>query len=94
MRLEGVAIHTTEDVLRSTREEVKSTTKRPRGRPRKLPIGKIISEEGYRESDSSLDSACSPPATRRRMQRDRVVRSEFCGTKQWLGQSRGHNSNT
>ncbi len=67
VRLEGVAIYTTEDILRIAREEeAKSTIKRPRGRPRKVIISETSTGEEDKESDNSLDSIDEPPATRRR----------------------------
>jgi hypothetical protein len=67
VRLDGVAIYTTDDILRIAREEeVKSTTKRPRGRPRKIPIIESSSEEEAEESGNSSDSADEPPPIRRR----------------------------
>ncbi len=70
MRLEGVAIYATGDVLQIAREEeMKSTTKRPREGPQKVPIVEISSEEEDGESDSSDSSSVSAyslPETRRR----------------------------
>jgi hypothetical protein len=67
VRLEGVSIYTTADVLRVAREEeARVATKRPRGRPRKVIIVETSSEEEDEVSEDSSDSSDEEPVVRRR----------------------------
>ena len=57
VQLEGVSVYSTANVLRVAREtEAKPTIKRPRGRPRKVPIVQIESDDEDRASSSSSSS--------------------------------------
>lgn len=76
VQLEGQFIYTTAEVLRIAREaEAKPTTKRPRGRPRKIVVVEEDSEEEPEGSDYSEDSLEEGPAKRTR----RAVRSRAEG---------------
>jgi hypothetical protein len=67
VKLDGISIYTTAEVLRIAREaEAKPTIKRPRGRPRKAVIVELSSEEEAEDSDHSLDSLDEAPAKRTR----------------------------
>jgi hypothetical protein len=67
VQLEGISIYTTAEVLRIAREaEAKPTTKRPRGRPRKVIIVEKDSEEEAEDLESLLDSSDEEPAKRTR----------------------------
>jgi hypothetical protein len=67
IRLEGVSIYTTAEVLRIAREaEAKPTTKRPRGRPRKVIRAESSSEDEAEVMESSSDSSDEEPAKRTR----------------------------
>jgi hypothetical protein len=70
VRLEGQSIFTTPEVLRVAREaEVKKTTKRPRGRPRKVQIVEKDSEDEDKVSEDNLESSDEEPVSRRRSAR-------------------------
>ena len=54
VRLEGVRVYSTPEVLRVAREvESKPVAKRPRGRPRKRPIEEVADEDEAEELESS-----------------------------------------
>jgi hypothetical protein len=56
VKLEGVTVYSTPDVLRVAREaETKPETKRPRGRPRKRPIEEIESDDNDSSSSSIIE---------------------------------------
>ncbi len=67
VRLEGVSIYTTAEVLRIAREaKAEPTTKRPRGRPRKAVIVESSSEEEAEDLGFSSDSSDEEPVKRTR----------------------------
>ena len=67
MKLDGVFIYTTAEVLRVAREaEEKRATKRPRGRPRKVVIVESEDEEEAEEPEDTSSSSDEEPVPRRR----------------------------
>lgn len=67
VRLEGVSIYTTADVLRIAREEeAKVIIKKPRGRPRKVIIVEASTDEEDGVSEDLLDSSDEEPVARTR----------------------------
>lgn len=68
VRLDGVHVYTTEEILRVAREEeAKAATKRPRGRPKKIVIIETSDEEEDQVSESSeSEFYCSPVMRGRR----------------------------
>jgi len=67
VRLEGVSIYTTTDVLRVAREEeARVQAKKPKGRPRKVVIIETSSEEEDEDSEDSLDRIIEQSVGRRR----------------------------
>ena len=74
MRLEGIHIYSTEEVLRVAREEeAKQATKRPRGRPKKVIIIKTSNKEEDKVSQSlELEFYRSPVMRGRRVRLSHV----------------------
>ena len=67
MRLEGISIYITADVLRIARkEEAKKKIKKPRGRPHKVIIVKSSAKEEDKVSKNLLDSLDKELVVRRR----------------------------
>ncbi len=67
VRLEGVHVYTTEEVLQVAREEeAKQATKRPRGRPKKVVIIETSDEGEDEVSESSEEEFYRSPVTRGR----------------------------
>jgi hypothetical protein len=67
VRLEGVHVYTTEDILRIAREEeADQPTKRPRGRPKKVIIVETSDEEENQVSESSESEFYRSPVMRGR----------------------------
>jgi hypothetical protein len=67
VRLEGVSVYTTAEVLRVAREEeARVEAKKPRGRPRKVIKIESSTEEEDEVSEDSLDSFNEAPVKRRR----------------------------
>lgn len=67
VKLDGVHIYSTAEVLRIAREEeAQPVIKRPRGRPRKVILEELSIEEEARDSDDSFPSIGEAPVKRRR----------------------------
>jgi hypothetical protein len=67
VRLEGVHVYSTEDILRVAREEeAKQATKKPRGRPKKVIIIETTDDEEDEVSESSESEYYRSPVTRGR----------------------------
>jgi hypothetical protein len=67
VRLKGVSVYTTAEVLRIAREEeARIQEKKPRGRPRKVIKIKSSTEDEDEVSEDSLDSFDEAPVKRRR----------------------------
>jgi hypothetical protein len=68
VRLEGITVYTTTDMLRIAREEeARVVAKKPRGRPRKVNIVKTSSEDKDKDSIDLLSSFIETPTKRRRV---------------------------
>jgi hypothetical protein len=67
VRLQGVSIYTTADILRIAREEeARLKKKKPKKRPRKVVIIETSTEEEDEVSESSSDESYHAPVLRRR----------------------------
>lgn len=67
VKLDGIFVYTTEEVLQVAREaEVKRTTKRPRGRPRKVVVVESADEDEAEDPENTSSSSDEEPAPCRR----------------------------